>query len=223
MTRTLRETYLLSITLLLIFIVIAACGIYFGDPTAVIRYRNLTGERVSVFESDRREPIAMLAPNEVKKHATLFGPSKNWRMKVEARDSTGTVVFCRLYSYRELDSLDWAVDIVDGEQSCPFISYRNSTGETITVYSSGFIGPLAVLNPGEVAKRPTHTSGNGAIGMRVEASDFAGTVVFCRLYYYDELQGLDWLVDIVAGENNCPPPGRFKSFEIKKSLPTGQE
>ena len=210
MATTWGERLFLAALLLLIFIVVTACGISLGDPTAVIRYRNLTGERVSVFKSDRREPIAMLAPNEVKKHVTLFVPSKNWRMKVKARDSTGTVVFCRLYSYRELDSLDWAVDIVDGEHSCPFISYRNSTGETITVYSSGFIGPLAVLNPGEVAKRPTHTSGNGALWVRVEASDSAGTLVFCRTYSYDEFEGLDWLVDIVAGENNCPPPGRFK-------------
>ena len=220
MIKTWRERYLLSTPLLLIFMVLAACGFLPSDPTAVIYYGNLTGERVSVFEDESREPSFTLAPREEKRYTVLVDDNVDWRMKAEARNSIGETVFCGLYSYRELESLDWVVEIVDGEQSCPLISYRNSTGETITVYSSGFIGPLAVLHPGEVANRPTHVSGNRIYGMRVEAVDPDGTLVFCREYPYSEFQGQDWVVDIVAGENNCPPPGRF---EIKKSLPTGQE
>ena len=176
---------------------------------------------MSVFKSDFPEPSAELGPGEVGQGAVLVGSAgKDWRVKIEALDSAGVVVFCGFYSFLELDSLDWMVEIVDGENNCPVIHYRNSTGGSVVVFRSGLYAPLGTLAAGEVTKRPTKVDGNDASGMMVEALDSAGTLVFCREYSYGEFQQQQWLVDIVAGENNCAPNGIFYSTFRQRLSPS---
>ncbi len=87
------------------------------------------------------------------------------------------------------------------------VQVRNRTGQTVVEYSYGRRDPKykEVL---ELDQTLTQTwmspiSWTDPTKRRVEADDLAGTRIFCLDVGYDDLQRLNWRIDIVAGHPNC--------------------
>jgi hypothetical protein len=92
------------------------------------------------------------------------------------------------------------------------ITFANDTGQTVVLLTSAcrdaaFCGGRR-LSPGAsytdlmlipIPDRVGHLAGS----LRVQATDEAGAVVFCRVYSYDQLRDAEWTARIDNGHPSC--------------------
>jgi hypothetical protein len=100
---------------------IAAALLVACDPFEYVYFTNRATEPVSLYEITRApESLTQLAPGETRR--------RNWRypidatdrrkVRVEADDLRGQRIFCHDFSYEELKSINWRIDIEPGRDDC---------------------------------------------------------------------------------------------------------
>jgi hypothetical protein len=104
-----------TIAAILMVLLAVAC-----DPVASLVFHNQTGESVVVEHGSRRvdPPEFNLEPGETKRSSALM-PNDKAQQRVEARDATGTLIFCRVYTGKEMHDWEIHVDIQRGLLACP--------------------------------------------------------------------------------------------------------
>lgn len=67
-----------------------------------------------------QRPELKLGPKQETMYALITSKPRSMNLRVEARDASGTLLFCRIYTWedRVSDRL-WEVVIVEGRNSCP--------------------------------------------------------------------------------------------------------
>ncbi len=94
------------------------------DPGANFRFTNDTGEIITVYHDGLgvASTARRLSPGESYVEGKLTSaaaehPDDPLR-EVGARDASGTVVFCKRYSYKELQQIDFTIRIKRGVNEC---------------------------------------------------------------------------------------------------------
>lgn len=112
----------LAAVLVLQVLAVTSCIVPFGDASRTVEIVNATDVSVDVGISGRNPDRAYkLAPGEAVLTDLLWPLSeKDERTRrIEARDSSGRVVFCTVLGYRDLRRIDWRVAIRSDGSVCP--------------------------------------------------------------------------------------------------------
>jgi hypothetical protein len=91
------------------------------DPFQYVYFTNRSTEPVSLYEITRApESMTTLAPGETRRRNWKYpiDPSDSRRVRVEADDARGQRVFCHDFSYEELKSISWRIEIQPGRDDC---------------------------------------------------------------------------------------------------------
>ncbi len=111
-----RAALLVSLAMLL-----SACRII-GDPGHGVFIHNATGARIVLYSMGGEQPALKetLQPDATIPTSWTIpsGPNDARQRKVEAEDLQGRLLFCRRYTYAELDRIRWRVEIVSGQLNC---------------------------------------------------------------------------------------------------------
>lgn len=116
-----RLLLLTCIVGLLVAAATAACGVVtIGDPSHVAYLHNSTNRAVLVYEVARSDRVfdARVEADTTVKTSWLISKSSSTKRTVEAYDEAGVLVFCRRYSYEELQRIGWRIEIVAGQNTC---------------------------------------------------------------------------------------------------------
>jgi hypothetical protein len=100
---------------------VIAASLLACDPFEYVYLTNRAAEPVSLYEITRTpESLTRLAPGETRR--------RNWRypidatdlrrVRVEADGSGGKRIFCHDFSYEDLRSVNWRIDITPGRDDC---------------------------------------------------------------------------------------------------------
>lgn len=96
------------------------------DRGVSVRFQNTTNYSVVVYSWDARkhaEPAGWtikLYPSEIATTGWIQVNPRDLYRRVEARDASGTVLFCQIYTWKDrINDQLWEVVIVQGQNSCP--------------------------------------------------------------------------------------------------------
>lgn len=112
---------LLLVAILFIEAASASCGgVIIGDPGHVVYLQNLSDTPVLVYEVSGTNKVldGRVEARQTKKTAWLVPLDSSKKRTVEAYDDAGVLLFCRIYSFEELDRIGWRVEIVKGHNTC---------------------------------------------------------------------------------------------------------
>lgn len=110
----------------LVTVLLSSCGLVrIGDYGADVYFRNETGDVISVYE--RTSDGLTTPPRRVEPGTTFHNQwvvppperrSPEATRRVEATDASGNVIYCRIFTYAELDKVGWTIEIKRGEHVC---------------------------------------------------------------------------------------------------------
>ena len=94
------------------------CVACIGDPSHTVTYTNSANQPLTVYEAGSSQSYKTLASGQVVESAWPVSRSAEWRMRVEARDAVGQPMFCRRYSYQDMEASNWHIDLILDPTSC---------------------------------------------------------------------------------------------------------
>lgn len=93
-----------------------------GDLSVHVTVRNTTDESIILYEGGRRFPEmkVQLPPGGERQTEFMYTQKSSTQIlsQVEATDLTGTLIFCRKYTYQDVERLGGVIRIVRGELRC---------------------------------------------------------------------------------------------------------
>ncbi|MBI4492354.1 MAG: hypothetical protein HY690_06130 [Chloroflexi bacterium] len=114
--------------LLLFFFLLstAACGrLGIGDTGQEVYIHNATDIPIVVYEAGREHPRTnfRVEPRQTRESAWPIPPRDSsgqlmGSQKVDAKDESGNLIFCRRYTLQELERQNWRIEIVEGDIRC---------------------------------------------------------------------------------------------------------
>ena len=107
----------LAAVLSLVLVLGGACEALPNDPSQPATLQNMTASAISVYVTERGRPAEPFTLDSGKSQPAAWRPRGPYR--VEARNQTGAVIYCRIWTNEELDRSKGEIVITTGASSCP--------------------------------------------------------------------------------------------------------